>query len=191
MKVSNRVLDLRGRRVFIRVDFNVPIKNGVISDDTRIRASLPTIQYALDQGATVILASHLGRPKGKPAPQFSLKPVAERLGRLLTRDVVFASDCIGEPAKAAVAAAHNGSRVALLENLRFHAEEEKNDAAFAASLAELADVYVNDAFGAAHRAHASVAAMVSHFAGGQDLKTSSPQGPRAAAGLLMEKELRY
>ena len=187
-KFSIKDLDLRGKRVFIRVDFNVPIKNGAITDDTRITSSLPTIHYALDQGATVILASHLGRPKGKPTPEFSLKPVADRLQQLLKRDIVFASDCIGEPAKSAVAAAQKGSKVVLLENLRFHAEEEKNDPAFAKSLAELADVYVDDAFGAAHRAHASVAGMVSHFSRPQDLKTS---GPRAAAGLLMEKELRY
>jgi phosphoglycerate kinase len=177
-KYSIKDLDLRGKKVFIRVDFNVPIKNGTITDDTRITASLPTIQYALDQGATVILASHLGRPKGKPAPEFSLKPVADRLAALLKRPVVFASDCIGEPAQQAVAEAHHGTKLALLENLRFHAEEEKNDPAFATALADLADVYVDDAFGAAHRAHASVAGMVKDF-------TS------AGAGLLMEKELRY
>jgi phosphoglycerate kinase len=177
-KYSIKDLDLRGKRVFIRVDFNVPIKNGAITDDTRITSSLPSIRYALDQGATVILASHLGRPKGKPTPEFSLKPVADRLQQLLKRDVVFASDCIGEPATSAVAAAQKGSKVVLLENLRFHSEEEKNDPAFAKSLAELADVYVNDAFGAAHRAHASVAAMVADF-------------KMAGAGLLMEKELRY
>jgi len=177
-KYSIQDLALRGKRVFIRVDFNVPIKNGAITDDTRISSSLPTIHYALAQGATVILASHLGRPKGKPTPEFSLAPVAARLGELLTRPVVFASDCIGEPAKAAVAAAHAGSKVVLLENLRFHAEEEKNDPAFAMRLAALAEVYVDDAFGAAHRAHASVAGMVPHF-------------NSAGAGLLMEKELRY
>ena len=177
-KYSITDLDLRGKRTFIRVDFNVPIKNGTITDDTRMTSSLPTIQYALDHGATVILASHLGRPKGKPTPEFSLKPVADHLAQLLKREVVFASDCIGEPAKAAVAQAHGGSKVALLENLRFHAEEEKNDPAFAKALSELADVYVDDAFGAAHRAHASVSGMVA------DVKT-------AGAGLLMEKELRY
>jgi phosphoglycerate kinase len=178
VKYSIKDLDLTGKRVFIRVDFNVPIKNGAITDDTRITSSLPTIQYALDQGATVVLASHLGRPKGKPAPEFSLKPVADRLSALLKRPVVFASDCIGDAARKAVAEAHSGSKVALLENLRFHAEEEKNDPAFAKALAELADVYVDDAFGAAHRAHASVAGMVTHF-------------KSAGAGLLMEKELRY
>ena len=177
-KYSIKDLDLRGQRVFIRVDFNVPIKHGTITDDTRITASLATIQYALEQGATVILASHLGRPKGKPTPEFSLQPVADRLSDLLQRPVVFASECIGEVAKAAVDEAHQGSKVVLLENLRFHPEEEANDPAFAKSLAELADVYVNDAFGAAHRAHASVAAIVPHV-------------KLAGAGLLMEKELRY
>jgi phosphoglycerate kinase len=187
-KYSIKDLDLRGKKVFIRVDFNVPLKNGTITDDTRITSSLPTIQYALEQGATVILASHLGRPKGKPAPEFSLGPVADRLRSLLGRPVVFASDCIGDAAKKAVAEAHAGSKLALLENLRFYAQEEKNDAQFAASLAELADVYVNDAFGAAHRAHASVAAMVAGFSTPHPL---TPSSPRAAAGLLMEKELRY
>ncbi len=179
MKYSISDLDLKDQRVFLRVDFNVPIKGGTITDETRITSSLPTIEHALAQGATVVLASHLGRPKGKPAPEFSLQTVATRLGELLEREVIFASDCVGDPASTAVAAAHNGSKVVLLENLRFHTEEEKNDEAFAASLASLADVYVNDAFGAAHRAHASVAAMVPHF------------GNQAAAGLLMEKELRY
>jgi phosphoglycerate kinase len=187
-KYSIKDLDLRGKRVFIRVDFNVPIKNGAITDDTRITSSLPTIHYALDRGASIVLASHLGRPKGKPTPEFSLQPVADRLSELLNRKVVFAGDCIGEPAKTAVLSAQHGSQVALLENLRFHPEEEKNDPAFAKALSELADVYVDDAFGAAHRAHASVAGMVEHFSRPHDRKTS---GPRAAAGLLMEKELRY
>jgi phosphoglycerate kinase len=175
---SIRDLDLKGRRVFIRVDFNVPIKNGVIGDDTRIRESLPTITHALDAGATcVILASHLGRPKGKPNPDMSLKPVAVRLGELLGRPVAFATDCVGAEAEGAVKSAPAGG-IVLLENLRFHPEEEKNDTAFAKALGSLADVYVNDAFGAAHRAHASVEAIVGLV-------------PTAAAGLLMEKELRY
>jgi phosphoglycerate kinase len=178
MKLSISDLDLAGKRVFVRVDFNVPIKNGVIGDDTRIKASLATITYALDKGATVILASHLGRPKGKVAPEFSLQPLVRPLAALLGRPVVFASDCVGEAAKAAVAEAHAGSHVVLLENLRFHAAEEKNDAVFAGQLAELADLYVNDAFGSAHRAHASVDGIVRAIGKG-------------AAGFLMEKELKY
>ncbi len=178
MKLSIRDLDLKGKRVFVRVDFNVPLKGGVIGDDTRIRSSLPTIQYAMDKGAIVVLASHLGRPKGKPAPEFSLRPVAERLGQLLGRPVSFADDCIGEPVARAIEEAKRLGGVVLLENLRFHAEEEKNDAAFAKALAAVADEYVDDAFGAAHRAHASVEGITHHV-------------PRAAAGLLMEQELRY
>jgi phosphoglycerate kinase len=177
-KQSVRDLDVAGKRVFIRVDFNVPLKNGVIGDDTRIRASLPTIQYVLDHGArVVVLASHLGRPKGKPNPEMTLRPVAARASELLGRPVAFADDCIGATAEQAVAAAPPGG-VVLLENLRFHPEEEKNDSSFAKGLAALADLYVNDAFGAAHRAHASVEAIVRLV-------------PAAAAGLLMEKELRY
>jgi phosphoglycerate kinase len=180
-KYSISDLDLTGHRVFMRVDFNVPIEDGRITDEMRITSALPTINYALAQGGTVVLASHLGRPKGKPNPQFSLEPVAVRLGELLGRAVTFATNCVGEPAQQAVREAHSerGSKVVLLENLRFHAGEEKNDETFAKALGDLADLYVNDAFGAAHRAHASVAAIVPAFAG------------KAAAGLLMEKELRY
>jgi len=164
--------------VLMRVDFNVPIKNGAITDETRIRASLPTIEYALSQGVKVlILCSHLGRPKGKPSPEFSLKPVAEKLSQILKRPVTFAEDCVGEPAKQAVASAPDGG-VVLLENLRFHPEEEKNDPGFAKQLAELADVYVNDAFGSAHRAHASTEGVV------HQIKES-------AAGLLMAAELDH
>jgi phosphoglycerate kinase len=178
-KLSIRDLDLEGKRVFVRVDFNVPIKEGVIGDDTRIRSSMPTINYALDHGATVVLASHLGRPKGKASPQLSLRPVATRLAELLGRPVALAEDCIGDRARRAVDEAHrSGGGVVLLENLRFHPEEETNDPAFAAALASLADLYVNDAFGAAHRAHASVEGITHHL-------------PRAAAGLLMEQELKY
>jgi phosphoglycerate kinase len=180
VKLSIRDLDLTRQRVFIRVDFNVPLTGGVIGDDTRIRASLPTIKYALDHDGTVVLASHLGRPKGKRVPDMSLRPVADRLADLLGLGVLFAEDCIGDEAKNAVADAHAAldKRVVLLENLRFHPEEEKNDSAFAKQLASLADRYVNDAFGAAHRAHASVEG-ITHY-----LK-------QAAAGLLMEQELKY
>jgi phosphoglycerate kinase len=170
-------LDVSGRRVFVRVDFNVPIRNGAITDDTRIRASLPTIEHLLGKGATVVLASHLGRPKGTRSDEYSLRPVAERLSQLIGRPVQFAEDCIGEPARSVVESAGAGGLV-LLENLRFHAEEEKNDPGFAKELAALADVYVNDAFGSAHRAHASTEGIVHHVR-------------EAAAGLLMGKEVEY
>jgi phosphoglycerate kinase len=177
-KLTIRDLTLRGRRLFLRVDFNVPVKNGSITDDTRIRASKPTIDYALDAGATVILASHFGRPKGKPKPEFSLQQVSDHVAKVLGRKVVFASDCVGPDAQRAVDEARASNAVVLLENLRFHPEEEKNDAAFSKDLASLADEYVNDAFGAAHRAHASVEGITHFFA-------------NPAAGLLMERELQY
>jgi len=176
-KLSIKDLDLGGKRVFIRVDFNVPIKDGKVDDDTRIRASLPTIQYALDAGASVILASHLGRPKGSRVEKYSLKPVAEHLSGLLKKPVGFSDDCVGPEAESKAGKLNPGA-VLLLENLRFHPEEEKNDDSFAKQLAGLCDIYVNDAFGAAHRAHASTAGITRHV-------------KQAAAGLLMEKELDY
>lgn len=168
-------LDLGGKRVFLRVDLNVPIENGRVGEDTRIRAALPTVERCLKAGASVILASHLGRPKGKPDPRFSLKPVATRLEELLGRPVPLLPDCVGPEVSAAVAALKPGD-VVLLENLRFHQEEEANDPEFARALASLADVYVDDAFAAAHRAHASIEG-ITHY-----LKP-------AAAGLLMQREL--
>jgi phosphoglycerate kinase len=193
-KLSIRNLDLSGKRVFIRVDFNVPIKDGEVDDDTRIRAAIPTIQYATEHGARVILASHLGRPKGQRVEKYSLRPVYKKLQELLgtfTADVViespvgarpplaidFAEDCVGEKVVETTRRMSDGD-VLLLENLRFHPEEEENDAGFARQLASLCDAYVNDAFGAAHRAHASTAGIT---------KFVQP----AAAGLLMEKELDY
>ena len=176
-KLSIRDLELRGQRVFIRVDFNVPIKDGRVEDDTRIRATIPTIEYATEHGARVILASHLGRPKGQRVDKYSLRPVSDHLVRLLSRPVEFADDCIGKEATAKVAGLKDGD-VLLLENLRFHPEEEKNDEAFARQLAALCDVYCNDAFGAAHRAHASTVGITKFV-------------KQSAAGLLMEKELEY
>jgi phosphoglycerate kinase len=154
-------LPLEGRRVFIRVDFNAPVKNGRITDATRIRAAKKTIQHALARGAKVILASHLGRPKGKPAPEYSLGPIAQQLSEEISKPVALLPDCIGAEVEKHIAAMKPGD-VALLENLRFHAEEERNDPAFAKALASLCDVYVNDAFGAAHRAHASTAGIADH-----------------------------
>jgi phosphoglycerate kinase len=176
-KLSIQDLDLAGKRVFIRVDFNVPLANGgqEITSDKRIRASLPSIKYALDKGAGVILASHLGRPKGKPNPEMSMKPVAERLSQLLGKPVKLAPDCIGPAVEAMLPAP---GEVLLLENLRFHAEEEANDPEFSRALAKLCDVYVNDAFGSAHRAHASTEGMTRFV-------------KQAAAGLLMDQELKY
>lgn len=170
-------LDLKGKRVFIRVDFNVPLAPGgrEITSDKRIRASLPTIQYVLEHGAGLILASHLGRPKGKRNPEMSLQPAAVRLAELLNRPVTMAPDCIGPEVTSILPAP---GEVLLLENLRFHPEEEKNDPEFSRQLAALCDVYINDAFGSAHRAHASTVGMVSFV-------------PVAAPGLLMEQELKY
>jgi phosphoglycerate kinase len=168
-------LDLSGKRVFLRVDFNVPLENGRITDDTRITAALPTLRHCLESNAALVLASHLGRPKGKPDPKYSLAPVAARLAEILGQPVPLLSDCVGPEVEARTAELKPGD-VVMLENLRFHAEEERNDDAFAGQLAALADVYVDDAFAAAHRAHASIEAITHHL---------SP----AAAGLLMAREL--
>jgi len=171
-------VELKGKRVFIRADFNVPLdENGNITDDGRIRSTLPTINYALDAGAKVILASHLGRPKGKPSPKYSLAPVALRLNRLLNKEVQFAKDCIGPDVEHMVQGMRPGD-VLLLENLRFYPEEEKNDESFSRALAAFTDVYVNDAFGTAHRAHASTYGITRH------VKVS-------VAGFLMKKEITY
>jgi phosphoglycerate kinase len=176
-KLSIKDLELSGQRVFVRVDFNVPIKDGVVEDDTRIRGAIPTIRYAMEHGARVILASHLGRPKGARVEKYSLRPVAAHLSQALGSEVAFATDCVGPEAQSKVDELKAGN-VLLLENLRFHKEEEANDEGFAKELAGLCDLYVNDAFGAAHRAHASTAGITKHV-------------KQAAAGLLMEKELDY
>jgi len=165
----------KGKKVFLRVDYNVPIEKGVITDDTRIKAAIPTINYLLSQGASLIIASHLGRPKGKPSPEFSLKPVAERLSEILKKEVKFAPDCIGYEVKKMVNSLKEGE-ILLLENLRFHPEEEEGDENFAKELASLCDSYVNDAFGTCHREHASVY-QITKFT--KDV----------AAGFLIEKEV--
>ncbi len=176
-KKSVRDIDFKDKRVFVRVDYNVPMdKAGNITDDTRILATLPTLNFLLDQGASLVLAAHLGRPKGAPAPEFSLAPVAGHLSSLMGRKVQFAADCIGPTAEAAAAALQPGG-ILMLENLRFHPEEEKNDPVFAKGLAGLADIAVNDAFGVSHRAHASVAGITQFLP--------------MVAGLLMEKELEF
>jgi phosphoglycerate kinase len=175
MKLSIEQLDLSGRRVFLRADLNVPLEADSVGDDTRLRAVMPTIEYALEHGAAVVLASHLGRPKGKATPELSLEPVAERLATLLGRPVPLAPDCVGAETEGRARALEPGG-ILLLENLRFHPEEEANDEGFARQLAGLADCYVDDAFAAAHRAHASIEAITHHL-------------QPAAAGLLMRREL--
>jgi len=177
-KIGIDQLDLKAKRVLIRVDFNVPLNASLqITDDTRIRASLPTISYAIDQGAKVIMLSHLGRPKGKIVPEMSLNPVASRLAELLGKSVKMAKDCIGEEVKAEIGRMREGE-VLLLENCRFHQGDEENDEVFSRALAGLADLYVNDAFGTAHRAHASTVGVTRFL-------------PVSAAGFLMQKEIQY
>ncbi len=177
-KLTIRDLDLQSKRVFIRVDFNVPLKDGVVTDDTRIRETLPTVRLAIEKGGRLVLASHLGRPKGGPDSKYSLRPAAKKLEELLGKPVAFALDCVGPGAESQSKALRDGE-VLVLENVRFHPEEEKNDEAFSKQLASLCDgLFVCDAFGSAHRAHASVVG-ITHFV------------KQAAAGLLMEKELAY
>src|SRR5271169_6108229 len=177
-KLSIRDLDMKGHRVFIRVDFNVPLDAGKVGDDTRIRETLPTLKLAMDRGARLVLASHLGRPKGKVDPKYSLAPVAAKLSEMLGKPVAFAADCVGPDAEAKSKALRNGE-VLLLENVRYHPQEEANDAEFSKQLALLCDqIFVCDAFGSAHRAHASVVGITKFVR-------------QSAAGLLMEKELTY
>jgi len=177
-KLTIQDLNLKGKRVFIRVDFNVPLKDGVVTDDTRIRETLPTLKVAMEKGGRLVLASHLGRPKGGPDPKYSLKPVAKKLEELLGKPVAFAADCVGAEAEAKSKALKDGE-VLVLENVRFHPQEEKNDEAFSKELAALCDgVFVCDAFGSAHRAHASVVGITKFV-------------KQSAAGLLMEKEIAY
>lgn len=177
-KLSVKDLDIKGKKVFVRVDFNVPMdESGKIRSDIRIRAALPTIEYIIKNQGIAILASHLGKPKGKKDPKYSLKPVAQRLSELIIKPALFAEDCIGEPAEKVIKQTKPGD-VVLLENLRFHPEEEKNEPTFAKAIAGLADLYVNDAFGTAHRAHASTEGMAKLF-------------DKPAAGFLMEKEINY
>ncbi len=175
-KKTVRDIEVKGKKVLVRVDFNVPLKDNMVGDDTRIRAALPTIKYLLDHGAAVILCSHLGRPKGGPDPKFSLKPVADYLSGLMEMPVGFVDDCIGPLAEAAAKALKPGG-VLVLENTRFHPEEENNDPEMAHQLASLADLYVNDAFGTAHRAHASTEGVTHYLPG--------------VAGFLLEKEIQY
>ena len=177
-KIIVNNVDVKGKRVFVRVDFNVPIKNGIISDDRRIREAIPTIQHLINQGAKVILASHLGKPKGIPVPELSLAPVCVRLSELIRRSVVMAPDCIG-PAVAKLVDAMKEGDVLMLENVRFHKGEEKNDPEFAKALSALADLYVDDAFGTSHRAHASTEGITRFM------------NPPFAAGFLIQKELKY
>jgi phosphoglycerate kinase len=175
-KKTIRDVDFKGKRVLVRVDFNVPIKDGVVTDDTRIKAALPTLQYLLDHGASLVLCSHLGRPKEGPDPQFSMKPVAEHLAKIMGKPVAFAEDCVGPVAEKAAKALKPGD-ILVLENTRFHKGETKNDPEMAKQLAALADIYVNDAFGSAHRAHASTEGVARYLP--------------AVAGFLMEKEIQY